>query len=106
MVRINAINLFTITSGRDTRLALDAWFRSGLTSATSPRPETVHLSGESVGSTRRGETSVSGSACKRSSTLREVTHFLHDLQMVSCYQEGHLKPWLIDVVRFQWHLLD
>ena len=40
----------------------------------SPRPETVHLSGESVGSTRR-ETSVCNSACKRSSTLREVTHF-------------------------------
>ena len=40
---------------------------------SSPRPETVHLSGESVASTRR-ETSVCNSARRRSSILREVIH--------------------------------
>ncbi len=56
--------------------------------------KTVHLSGESVGSTR--ERRHLQFACKRSSTLR-VTIFLRDQQMV-VNQEGHLKRWFtIDV---------
>ena len=71
----NTINFFTITSGRDTWSSYPSRriVSIRIDKCNSPRPETVHLSGESVGSTRR-ETSVCNSACKRSSTLREVTH--------------------------------
>ena len=63
-----------ITSGRDTWSSYPSRriVSIRIDKCNSPRPETVHLSGESVGSTRR-DTSVCNSAKRRSSTLRDVT---------------------------------
>ena len=65
-----------ITSGRDTCNSYPSrrMFSIKIDKCNSPRPDTIHASGESVGSTLR-DTSVCNSRIRRSSILRAVTNF-------------------------------
>ena len=65
-----------ITSGRDTCNSYPSrrMFSIRIDKCNSPRPDTIHASGESVGSTLR-DTSVCNSRIRRSSILRAVTNF-------------------------------
>src|SRR5699024_4237858 len=65
-----------ITFGRDTWSSNPSRriFSIRIDKCNSPRPETIHASGDSVGSTLK-ETSVCNWVCSRSSILLAVTHF-------------------------------